>query len=269
VVQNLVINAAQAMPEGGTIHITARNEAVADDSHRPLAPGDYVHISVADTGTGIKAEHLAKIFDPYFTTKQQGSGLGLTIVYSIIRKHNGHIEVESELGRGTTFHFWLPALREPQVDLPEDRVEATKPLKGRVLFMDDEGPIIQMAGLLLQRLGFDVEVARDGSEAVQKFEAAHSAGRPFDLVVMDLTVPGGMGGREAMEHLRRIDPGVKAIVSSGYSSDPVLANYRMHGFRGMVVKPFKIEDLTRVLREAMRESRSPIPGKAPGRPEGG
>jgi CheY-like chemotaxis protein len=122
--------------------------------------------------------------------------------------------------------------------------------------MDDEEAIIRMAGLLLKRLGFEVEVARDGSETVRKFAAAHSAGRPFDLVVMDLTVPGGMGGREAIEHLRRIDPGVKAIVSSGYSSDPVLANYRSYGFRGMVAKPFKIEDLTRVFREVLNPPKS-------------
>jgi PAS domain S-box-containing protein len=266
VVQNLVINATQAMPEGGTIRIGARNESVAVDSRRPLTSGDYVRISVADTGTGIKAEHLAKIFDPYFTTKQQGSGLGLTTVYSIIRKHNGHIEVESELGRGTTFYFWLPARREEQLDLPEDRVDATKPLQGRVLFMDDEEPIVQMASLLLQRLGFEVEQARDGAETVQKFTAAHEAGRPFDLVVMDLTVPGGMGGRDAIEELRQIDPGVKAIVSSGYSSDPVLANYRAYGFRGMVAKPYKIDDFTRVLREVMRESRPSIPGAKAGAP---
>ena len=264
VVQNLVINAVQAMPEGGTIRIGARNETVALQSHRPLLPGDYVHISVADTGTGIKAEHLSKIFDPYFTTKQQGSGLGLTTVYSIIRKHNGHIEVESELGRGTTFHFWLPAQREQQLDLPEDREEALKPLQGRVLFMDDEEPIVQMASLLLQRLGFKVEQARDGAETVEKFTAAYAAGQPFDLVVMDLTVPGGMGGREAITELRRIDPAVKAIVSSGYSSDPVLANYRAYGFRGMVAKPYKIDDFTRVLRDVLRESRSPIPGIRPG-----
>ena len=268
VVQNLVINAIQAMPEGGTIRISAHNEALMIDSHQSLAPGDYVHLVVTDTGTGIRAEHLVKIFDPYFTTKQQGSGLGLTTVYSIIKKHNGHIEVESELGRGTTFHIWLPALREEQLDLPEQQKETTSPLKGRVLFMDDEEPIIQMASALLQRLGFEVEVTCDGAEVVKKFEAAHAAGRPFDLVVMDLTVPGGMGGREAIEQLRRIDPSVKAIVSSGYSSDPVLANYRAYGFRGMVAKPYKIEDFTRVLREVMRGSRPPIPIKLPGQPEG-
>ncbi|HUL53116.1 MAG TPA: ATP-binding protein, partial [Opitutaceae bacterium] len=266
VVQNLVINAVQAMPEGGTIRIGARNETVALQTRRPLLPGDYVHLSVADTGTGIKSEHLSKIFDPYFTTKQQGSGLGLTTVYSIVRKHNGHIEVESELGRGTTFHFWLPAEREQQLDLPESRDEALKPLQGRVLFMDDEEPIVQMASLLLQRLGFEVEQARDGAETVRKFTAAQSAGRPFDLVVMDLTVPGGMGGREAITELRRLDPGVKAIVSSGYSSDPVLANYRAYGFRGMVAKPYKIDDFTRVLREVLRESRPPMAGARPASP---
>ena len=264
VVQNLVINAIQAMPEGGTIRISAQNETVTIDSHKSLVPGDYVHLIVTDTGTGIRAEHLAKIFDPYFTTKQQGSGLGLTTAYSIIRKHNGHIEVESELGRGTIFNIWLPALHEQQLDLPEQQKETTSPLKGRVLFMDDEEPIILMASTLLQRLGFEVEVTRDGAETVQKFETAHAAGRPFDLVVMDLTVPGGMGGREAIEQLRRIDPGVKAIVSSGYSSDPVLANYRAYGFRGMVAKPYKIEDFTRVLREVMRGSRPPIPIQLPG-----
>jgi CheY-like chemotaxis protein len=141
-------------------------------------------------------------------------------------------------------------------------------LKGRVLFMDDEEPIILMASMLLQRLGFEVELARDGSETVRKFAAAHAAAQPFDLVVMDLTVPGGVGGREAIDELRRIDPGVKAIVSSGYSSDPVLANYRAYGFRGMVAKPYKIDDFTRVLREVLGESRSAFPGMSSGRPEG-
>jgi CheY-like chemotaxis protein len=256
------------MPEGGTIRISARNETLTMDPHRPLAPGDYVHISVADNGTGIKPEHLAKIFDPYFTTKQQGSGLGLTTVYSIIKKHNGHIEVQSEPGHGTTFHIWLLAQHERQLDLPKDNLPVSTPLKGRVLFMDDEEPIILMASMLLQRLGFEVELARDGTETVRKFAAAHTAGRPFDLVVMDLTVPGGVGGREAIDELRRIDPGVKAIVSSGYSNDPVLANYRAYGFRGMVAKPYKIDDFTRVLCEVLRESRSAFPGMSSGRPEG-
>jgi PAS domain S-box-containing protein len=263
VVQNLVINAVQAMPEGGSIRIGASNETVALDSQQPLRPGDYVHISVADMGTGIKAEHLARIFDPYFTTKQHGSGLGLTTVYSIIRKHQGHIEARSELGHGTTFHFWLPALREKEPGQVEDRDETVTPMKGRVLFMDDEESIIAMADLLLQRLGFEVELARDGAEAVRKFSEARAAGRPFDVVVMDLTVPGGVGGREAIDQLRRIDPNVRAIVSSGYSSDPVLANHRAYGFCGMVAKPYRVDDVARVLRTVLRESRPPFAGEAP------
>jgi PAS domain S-box-containing protein len=263
VVQNLVINAVQAMPEGGTIRIGARNEKVGLDPHRPLVPGDYVHISVADTGTGIRPEHLAKIFDPYFTTKQQGSGLGLTTVYSIIKKHSGHIEVASELGRGTTFQLWLPAVCEHQLDLPEDSVPTATPLSGRVLFMDDEEPISLMASLLLQRIGLEVELARDGAEAVDKYKAAHAAGRRFDLVVLDLTVPGGMGGREAIGELNRIDPTVKAIVSSGYSSDPVMANFRAYGFRGVVAKPYRIDDFVRVLRDVLRESRPPMGSRPP------
>ena len=264
VVQNLVINAVQAMPEGGTIRIGADNEVVGLETTRPFRPGDYVHISVADSGTGVKPEHLARIFDPYFTTKQTGSGLGLTTVYSIIRKHEGHIEVESEIGRGTTFHFWLPALREKAPEPPEAPGEAVAPMSGRVLFMDDEEPIVAMAGVLLRRLGLEVELARDGAEAVRKFSEAHAAGRSFDLVVMDLTVPGGVGGREAIEQLRQIDPNVRAVVSSGYSSDPVLANHRAYGFRGVVAKPYKGEDLARVLRAVMRESRSPFPGRTHG-----
>jgi CheY-like chemotaxis protein len=251
VVQNLVINSVQAMPEGGIIRIRARNETPATLSRPPFAAGDYVRISVADTGTGIKAEHLPKIFDPYFTTKQQGSGLGLATVYSIVKKHQGHIEVESELGRGTTFDIWLPALRQQQLELPGGPAAAAAPMHGRVLLMDDEQTIREMARFLLNRLGLEVEVAEDGREAVQMFQLARAGGQPFDLVVMDLTVPGGMGGQEALVEMRRIDPDVKAVVSSGYSSDPVLANYRKYGFCGVVAKPYQLEDLTRVLHEAL------------------
>ncbi len=251
VVQNLVINSVQAMPEGGTIRIGARNEETAGGTAAPFIRGSFVHLWVADGGLGIRSEHLSKIFDPYFTTKQQGSGLGLATVYSIVKRHHGHVEVESELGRGTTFHLWLPALREQQLDLPPEAADARAPLHGRVLLMDDEETIREMAGLLFKRLGFEIELASDGAEAVNKYQAARDAGRAFDLVIMDLTVPGGMGGREAMERLRRVDPDVKAIVSSGYSSDPVLAHFRDYGFRGVVAKPYELEDLTRVLRDVL------------------
>ena len=256
VVQNLVLNSVQAMPEGGIIRIRVANEAPAGVSRAPFTAGDFVRITVADTGTGIRAEHLGKIFDPYFTTKQQGSGLGLATVYSIVKKHLGHIEVESALGRGTTFHIWLPALRAQQLEFAESRA-ATAPLQGRVLLMDDEETIREMARFLLGRLGFEVAVADDGRAAVRQFAQAREAGRPFDLVVMDLTVPGGMGGQEALAELRKIDPAVKAIVSSGYSSDPVLANHRKYGFSGVVAKPYQLDELTRVLREVLASSPEP------------
>ncbi|HTB81498.1 MAG TPA: PAS domain S-box protein [Opitutaceae bacterium] len=250
VVQNLVINAVQAMPGGGVISISLRNEAVPAKSGGALAAGDHLKISFVDTGTGIRPELLPRIFEPYFTTKTSGSGLGLATVYSIIKKHYGHIEVESEPGKGTTFNLWLPAAqsRPVEVDAVRSPFEA---MPGRVLFMDDEEPIRQMAKVLLTKLGFDVMTAKDGDEVIREYKTADTDGRPFDLVVMDLTVPGGMGGREAIEHLLKLDPEVRAVVSSGYSSDPVLANYRVHGFRGRVTKPYRIAELAKTLRGVM------------------
>jgi PAS domain S-box-containing protein len=255
VVQNIVINAVQAMPEGGALHIALRNAAVAAGDLPALAAGRYLKLSLADTGTGIRSEHLARIFDPYFTTKQQGSGLGLATVYSVVRKHQGHIEVESELGRGTTFRIWLPAAqRLPAVAAP------TRPRlsrrTGRILFMDDEEPICRLATALLERMGYEANVVGDGSEVVREYGAARTAGRPYDAVILDLTVPGGMGGLEAMEALRKLDPEVRAIVSSGYSSDPVLANYRAHGFLGMVAKPYKITDLAKTIQTVLANGKS-------------
>jgi PAS domain S-box-containing protein len=251
VVQNLVINAVQAMPRGGTLQIAARNEPQNGLSHPALEPGNYIQIAITDTGEGIRAEHLARIFGPYFTTKQSGTGLGLAAVYSIVKKHRGHIEVESQVGKGTTFRIWLPARLE-EVERAASRTPWDPDhMKGRVLFMDDEEIIRNMAVVLLQRFGLSVYCASDGAEAVEKYRAAFSAKKPYDLVIMDLTVPGGMGGLAALRLLREIDPGVKAIVSSGYSSDPVLANYRAHGFAAMVAKPYEVTDLARVLREVL------------------
>ena len=251
VVQNLVINSVQAMPEGGIVRVGAVNMAVPPEVAPPqLAPGRYVRISVSDTGVGIAPEHLANIFDPYFTTKQQGSGLGLATVYSIAKKHRGHIEVESRLGRGTTFHLWLPAASAEEV-AANNRPALPAKMKARVLFMDDEPAIRNMAGMFLGRLGIDFELAADGAAAVMRYKAAQTAGLPFDLVITDLTVPGGMGGREAMEQLVAFDPKVRAIVSSGYSRDPVLANYKAHGFCGILPKPYSLDQLQEALREVI------------------
>ena len=254
VVQNLVINAVQAMPVGGALRIAARNERVGEAGPAPLAPGAYILIEITDTGTGIAPEYLERIFDPYFTTKQTGSGLGLAAVYSVVKKHQGHVAVESRLGVGTTFRVWLPASQGTPASEPPEPAAGPTALKGRVLFMDDEESIRRMAVSLMGRFGLDVVGVGDGAEAVKHFCEAREAGKPFSVVVMDLTVPGGMGGREAIARLREIDPNVKAIVSSGYSSDPVLANYRAHGFCGVVAKPYRFDDFGRVLRAALAEA---------------
>ena len=250
VVQNLVINAIQATPDGGIMHITMRNEHLHASASRPLVDGDYLCVEIRDTGSGITPEHLPRIFDPYFTTKQSGTGLGLATVYSIIRKHQGHIEVESELGHGALFRFWLPATPDARPGLPEPTVAADH-LTGRILFMDDEEPIRAIAEALLKRLGFEVTTVCDGQEAVRVYAESRRSQRPFDLVIMDLTVPGGMGGKAAMAELLKIDPQVKGIVSSGYSSDQVMANYRAHGFKGMVPKPYKLTDLAKTIRNVL------------------
>jgi PAS domain S-box-containing protein len=253
VVQNLVINAVQAMPEGGVIRVSMCNEHTSQrGTPGLLADGSYLRLSIADSGMGIRADHVARIFDPYFTTKQSGSGLGLATVYSIVRKHKGHIEVESELGKGTTFNIWLPAAPEARPAPPESATEIVS-MSGRLLFMDDEATICVMAKTLLTRLGFSVTTQPDGAAAVAAYKEAKEKGDPFRLVIMDLTVPGGMGGLEAMQELLAYDPGVTAIVSSGYSSDPVMAHYRKHGFRGMVPKPYKITDLARSIRTVLDE----------------
>ena len=211
-----------------------------------LPPGDYVKISIIDTGTGIPKENIDHIFDPYFTTKQKGSGLGLASTYSIIQKHKGHISVTSEMGVGTTFFFYLPALPNAHVRLvPVNASPAAG--HGYVLIMDDEEDIRELCQDLLLDLGYEVVCASEGDEAIRLYQEALDQGRPFDAVVLDLTIQGGMGGKEAMEQLRLINPHVKAIVASGYSADPVMANYESYGFSGVIQKPFDFPDIGNIL----------------------
>ncbi len=247
---NLVINACQAMPEGGAIKIDAQNVDIGPAEGMPLPGGKYVKISVRDHGTGIPEEHLQRIFDPYFTTKQKGSGLGLSIVHSVIRNHNGNITVESRPGVGSTFIIYLPASTEKVVGR-ELKGENHIPGKGRLLLMDDEEIVRKVTGEILKGMGYEVEFASDGTEAIRLYKTAMTSSRPFDAVIMDLTVPGGMGGKEAIQKLLEADPGVKAVVSSGYSQDPIMAHYREYGFCEVIAKPFSSIELGRIMRKVI------------------
>jgi PAS domain S-box-containing protein len=253
VIQNIVLNADQAMPLGGSIAISARNAFAADARLPPtLETGDYVEVRIEDTGAGIPEQYLDKIFDPYFTTKEKGSGLGLATSYSIVRNHNGKIYAESEVGKGTVFTLYLPtaaAVKEPAAAEPRPRPPADDRL--RVLVMDDEEIIRRLAAELLCELGHDVDVARHGDEALEKYRAAASEGRCFDAVILDLTIRGGMGGAQTLQRLREIDPEVKAIVSSGYSDDDVMTSFRQQGFSTFLKKPYDLEGLRSALSAAV------------------
>jgi two-component system cell cycle sensor histidine kinase/response regulator CckA len=247
---NIVINACEAMPQGGTILIRCCNIIIGRKNVLPLAEGRYAQISVRDEGTGIPKEFLPRVFDPYFTTKQKGSGLGLATAYSIIKRHGGYLSVESKMGAGSTFHLYLPAAAEKQTETVDARAEVG-PRKGRILVMDDQTMVREVAGALLQSLGYQVELAADGEDAAARYLAGKESGCPFDAVIMDLTVPGGMGGAEAIKKLLAIDPSVKAIVSSGYANDSVIADFRAHGFKGIILKPYKIKELSNTLRDVL------------------
>ncbi len=254
VIHNLVINAQQAMPEGGTIELTAQNITLSETQKLgkglPLKAGTYIRIAITDHGSGISRDHLLKVFDPFFTTKQKGSGLGLATSFSIARNHGGHLSVESEPGTGSTFYLYLPASSQT-VSLKQEKKEAIKPAgKVRILVMDDEQGVREIAGRMLKHLGYeDTEFATDGATAVKLYKAAMESDHPFSMVILDLTVAGGMGGTETVKKLLKIDPGVKAIVSSGYIDDSVISEYREYGFCGVVAKPYTLEQLRKALHD--------------------
>ena len=249
VLNNLLINATQAMPDGGLVRIVGRN--VVDPPH-PLKSGAYVAIDVSDTGIGI-AEHLIhRIFDPYFSTKQEGRGLGLASAYSIIKSHDGLLTVQSALGEGTTFRLLLPASDKALVVRDEVPASLRRRWDGRILVMDDDPVVRRTTAVMLERLGFEVVSAVDGHQALNLYARNMEAETPFIAVMMDLTVPGGMGGQECIQHILQLDPDVRGIVYSGYSNDPVLANYRHYGFKGRLSKPFRLKDLQEVLGQVLR-----------------
>ncbi len=269
VISNLVINADYAMPEGGEIKVWAENIDFVEKDSLPLREGRYVRITIEDHGTGISEKHLQKIFDPYFTTKQKGSGLGLASTYSIVKKHDGYITVESEIGVGTTFYIYLPAsvkaipkesfMREEEGfdNKHLEKENAGKPAvsKGRILIMDDEHIIRTILSEHLRGLKYEVEAVEEGSDAIRFYMSAIEAGNPFDAIVMDLTVPGGMGGKETIKKLLEIDPEVKAIVSSGYANDPIMAGFKKYGFCGVLSKPYEIRKLDETLQKVIRKIR--------------
>jgi nitrogen-specific signal transduction histidine kinase/ActR/RegA family two-component response regulator len=259
VISNLIINADQAMPEGGNIKVWAENINVAEKGLLPVEEGNYVKINIEDQGTGISHENLQKIFDPYFTTKQKGSGLGLATCYSIIKKHDGHIDVESEVGIGTVFHLYLPSSRKEiskeDVSGKVDGkcVEKITPLVGRkILLMEDEAIIRLAVTQHLRNLEYEVETAEEGAKAIELYNKAIESGKSFDAVIMDLTIPGGMGGKETVKRLLEIDPEVRVIVASGYANDHIMANYKRYGFSGVLAKPYEIDELDEALKKVMK-----------------
>lgn len=250
VVQNLVLNADQAMPDGGILKISAQNVEISEGDPLPLSPGWYVRASLEDQGAGIPQDILPRVFDPYFTTKPTGHGLGLSISHSIVSRHAGHITVRSVAGEGTTFEFYLPASEtaaEPMAEQQGDIPRGT----GRILLMDDEPIFRSTVGKMLEALGYEVENAGDGTEALQTYQDSMSQGNPFDVVIMDLTIPGGMGGEAAVARLHQIDPQARAIVASGYAADPVMTNFADYGFSGRVPKPVGMRELADTVRTVL------------------
>ena len=253
VIQNLVLNARHAMPDGGCIDIYCDNVPAEDAGSYLQHPGKpHIRITVRDNGAGIPAKYLASIFDPYFSTKQEGSGLGLAIVHSIINKHGGYIEVQSQVGKGTTFTIFIPVADQVFTAI-EPQTTRLQQGSGTIMVMDDEECLLELTQQVLNHLGYQSVTARNGAEAVERYRELLQNGETLDAVIMDLTIPGGMGGKDAMKAILEIDPQAKAIASSGYSSDPIMSHFREYGFSGAISKPFRIETLAQLLAEVIAE----------------
>ncbi len=252
VFQNVALNAVQAMPAGGSVEVQADNVVLgAGGASLPLPKGRYISIIVQDHGCGIPREVLPKIFEPYFTTKAQGSGLGLATAYAIVAKHDGYVGVDSEVGVGTAVVIYLPASQQTVAPVP---ISPPVPLVGqrRILVMDDEDMICDLLRECLPSLGYAVECVRDGRAAIAAYQQAQAAGQSFAAVILDSTIPGGMGGRETLIHLRTLNPQMVALLSSGYA-DPMSATPAQEGFCGTVAKPYTVEKLQEALRRVLPE----------------
>jgi len=255
VIQNIVINADEAMPGGGILKIGAANVSLKKAGALPLPKGKYVRIEIQDTGIGISKAHLQRLFEPYFTTKKKGSGLGLSTAYSIIKNHGGYITAESTLNKGATFYIYLPVSKKQAKVKKELTPEKPARAGGKVLVMDDEEIIRTMLNNMLYLAGYQVELTSDGAEALEKYTGAMKAGEPFDAVIMDLTIPGGMGGKETIKKLKDIDPSAKAIVSSGYATDPIMSEYKKYGFSAVIAKPYSVKQVKETLQSLIKRKR--------------
>ena len=245
---NIIINAVHAMPDGGRLNVSGGNIVLPDGNSYCLPAGDYVRISFTDEGCGISDEDQKRIFDPYFTTKAGGTGLGLASTYSIIRKHDGQITVSSIPGKGTTFTILLPSLGEILTsEKKKENATVAGHGTGSILVMDDDEMVRDLAAITLKRFGYAVTTCVNGSEAISLYRSARDEGSPFSLVIMDLTIPGSMGGIEAARQILAIDSGAHLIVSSGYSEDPVMANYTDYGFCASIEKPYRVEDISGIM----------------------
>lgn len=253
VIQNIILNASQAMPSGGVIEIIIRSEYIKEDNHVSIQEGNYIVIEIKDEGVGIENKNLKKIFDPYFTTKSDGNGLGLTICHSIVKRHGGAIEVNSEIGKGANFTIYLPACSDEKQDV--NRVEILtdeRSLKNMtIMIMDDEPQLRYIMKEVLTDEGAVIHSVSDGEDAIDLFEKLSLSDKPVDLIIADLTIPGGMGGMEAVRIIREQGLPFKAIVISGYSNDPVMSDYRSYGFDAYIAKPFTTEDLLSVVKKVM------------------
>ncbi|MFH1723866.1 MAG: PAS domain S-box protein [Elusimicrobiota bacterium] len=250
VLSNLAINAVQAMSEGGVLRVTAENVALSEKDALSLPDGPYVRVRVKDQGVGIPAEQMAKVFAPYYSTKENGRGLGLATCRSIVARHGGHIAAESEAGAGATFTIHLPA-SSAQAPQPETKAPKIKKGEGRILIMDDDRSVVKVLARMVRTLGYEAESAPDGAAALEAVAEAEKAGAPFDVVFMDLTIPGGMGGEQAIKKLAELHPGVKAIVSSGYATGTVMSDFAAHGFSGMLAKPYRLEEVSELLSQVL------------------
>jgi len=252
VVDNLTINAQQAMPNGGTINIQAKNISLSEKEHPSLVANNYVKLSIQDQGIGIPKEFLSRIFDPYFTTKSKGHGLGLSTCYSIINRHGGSIDVDSEPGKGSTFNIYIPATTE-DVSAIEERSAKRHLGSGTFLVMDDDKAILDLMVEMIESLGYNVVSMTNGADALDFFKAEFKAGRKVAGMIFDLTIPGGMGGKETIKEIRKICLETPVFVSSGYSEDPIVAHPQDHGFNASIRKPFMMTDLSEMLEKHKRE----------------